>query len=150
MSVRYIELMEQKSAVIARVLEITRAVSLTGKEESVEKEADAFSTLYEQREIILRRIPKIEAEMEKETDAMSANKLVSEVHQIRIKNIVASQKEMATELIALDEANFKVYEKLKSHLAGDLKTVRQSKDVNERYNEDFYDDTRGYYFDKKN
>jgi len=150
MSARYVELMEQKSAVIARVLEVTRAVSFTGAEDAVEKEADAFSSLYEQREIILRRIPKIEAEMEKESIAISANKLVSDVHQIRLNAIIVKQKEMASELIALDEANFKVYEKLKSHLAGDLKTVRQSRDVNERYNEDFYDDTRGYYFDKKN
>jgi len=150
MSARYIELMEQKSVVIARVLEATRAVSFTGDKEAAEKEADAFSSLYEKREIILRSIPKIEAELEKESNAMSANKLVSEVHQIRLKNIIAKQKEMAAELIALDEANFKVYEKLKAQLAGDLKTVRQSKDVNDRYNEDFYDDTRGYYFDKKN
>lgn len=146
--------MEQKSAVIARVLELTRAQIFTGTPEAAETESDAFSELYERREIVLQSIPKIEAQLKDEANEQSikpGEPLGNALLNDRLMQIVANQKEMAKTLIALDEANFKAYEKIKIHLTGDLKNVRQSKDANERYSDDYYyNEEQGYYFDKKN
>ncbi|MCL2168664.1 MAG: hypothetical protein FWB74_01400 [Defluviitaleaceae bacterium] len=152
MSARYLELMEQKNAVVERVLELTRKQVFTGAADAAESEAEAFSELYERREIVLRSIPKIEASLKHESEVMGlppGGHLVSEKYRAQLEEIISRQKGMATELIELDEANFKVYEKLKSQIMGDLKNVRQSKNLNERYLDDTYD-TQGYYFDKKN
>ena len=146
--------MEQKSAVIARVLELTRAQIFTGTPESAEAESDAFSELYERREIVLQSMTKLESQLQEEAQAQAitpGQPLIDANLNEQLKQIVANQKEMATTLIALDEANFKAYEKIKSHLVGDLKNVRQTKDVNERYSDNFYfNEEQGHYFDKKN
>ena len=151
MSVRYLELMEQKNAVIERVLEITGSVVFTGAKDASEKEAEAFAELYERREIVLRSIPKIDAALAAESEAMGlppGGELVSEQYRERLHTIIVKQKEMAAKVLAMDEANTKIYEKLKVHLAGDLKNVRQTMDLNERY--DDFDSNQSYYFDKKN
>jgi hypothetical protein len=145
--------MEQKSAVVARVLELTRAQVFTGDADAVERESEAFSELYERREVVLKSMPEIHAKMKAESEAMglpSGGELVSHKYKERLEKIIAHQKEMAAALIKLDEANIKAYEKMKSHLVGDLKNVRQSKDANEKYMDAFYDESQSYYFDKKN
>ena len=149
MGIKYLELMEQKTAVLERILDITRKVVLTGEKDVAEKEGEEFSNLYERREPILKRIAKIDADLK--IEAMGLPPLDEPEYKDRLTAIIDKQKDVATQLLALDEANVKIYEKLKAHMQGNMKNVRQTIDVNEKYLDlEPYESAQGYYFDKKN
>jgi hypothetical protein len=152
MSVRYLELMEQKNSVIERILSITREVSLTGERDLVEKEAEAFVVLYERRDNIIKRIEKIDEALKAESKAMGlppGGDLVSEKYRQQLEAIIEKQRDMVAALLVLDAANIKAYDKMKQAVTGDLKRVRQNIDLNTRYMGDI-DGHQGFLFDKKN
>ena len=125
----YLELMQQKTAILERVLELTRGEVFTGEVEVAEKEAEAFANLYERRDNILKRMVKIIARLEEIDLPKDAPKCFTE----RVDGILDEQRAMASELLAMDKANIALYEKLKAHLQGNMKNVRQTIELNERY-----------------
>ena len=141
----FLELMEKKTVALEKILGITKATVFSGEVGSAEADAEAFAILYERRENILKRVEKADAAM-KELDLLED---VSDDFPKRFAVMKAKQRDIAEQLLALDKANMKAYDIIKAHLQGGLKTVRQTRDVNEKYL-DGYDDTEGYYFDKKN
>ncbi|MDR2167873.1 MAG: hypothetical protein LBE35_08520 [Clostridiales bacterium] len=152
MSARYLELMEEKNSAIERVLKITRDEYFSGEQDDMEREAEAFAKLYGKREGIIGQIGKIDDALKAESEAMGlppGGSLVSEKYRERLAAIVEKQKAMAAALLILDEANIKAYEKLKIHLQGGLKNVRQNMELSEKYIDDF-DGHESFYFDKKN
>jgi hypothetical protein len=139
--------MEEKTAVLERILAITKEAVFTGKQTEAEKEADSFVTLYERRTNILKRIEKIDAALK--TEAMGLPPMDKPEYMAKLTTIKDAQKAIAAQLLALDEANVKTYEQIKAHIQNGLKTVRQTIDVNEKYL-DMFEPDQGSYFDKKN
>jgi len=139
------ELMEQKTDILQKILDITRPILLTGDPDNIDYEAQAFVNLYQRRENILVGVEKIDAQIA----ALNLPEQLGAEYVIQLAVINDKQKKIATELIELDKANMAIYEKLKEQVKGDLKNVRQTKDVNEAYM-DAFDSPQGYLFDKKN
>jgi hypothetical protein len=140
----YLELMEQKSNILEHVLEMTKRQVFTGEQGVAEDEVEAFIDLYGQREKIFERAMRLDSNIK----AMKISSSPSGEDEIKLATYINKHEEMAKEILALDEANVKMYETLKNHLASDLKGVTQTKNLNEGYMEHF--ETSGYYFDRKN
>jgi hypothetical protein len=137
--------MEQKATVLERILTLTREHVFTGNPDLFDKEAEAFVDLYQRRDDLLKRAIKANATLESIGPPTSGCKyLEKSLEEIRAKHIA-----IATELMALDVENAKVYETLKARIQGDMRDVRQTMDLNERYL-DSHEPAQGFYFDKKN
>jgi predicted transcriptional regulator len=137
--------MEEKTAIFQKVLDVTRPIVLTGDFERVEYEAQAFSNLYQRRENILSAIEKIDTQM----NTFGEPERFDAEYAIQLAVINDKQRKIAAELIEIKKKNMAMYEKIKEHIKGDLKNVRQTMDVNEAYMSDF-DTAGGRYFDQKN
>ena len=142
---KHLELLNQKTAIFQKVLDITQPIVLTGNPEKIEYEVQAFTNLYQRRENILADVEKIDAQI----DALDIPEHLGAEYVISLAVVNDKQKKIVSELIKLDKVNIAVYEKLKEHIKGDLKNVRQTMDVNEAYFESF-ESPQGHFFDKKN
>jgi hypothetical protein len=138
--------MGKKTAILEKVLEITKAEVFTGKVEVAEKEAEAFANLYEQRDGILKRFEKVDARLQEIGLPQNPTKCFPE----RLAAITEKHKAIAAELLEMDKANIAAYENLKAHIQGNMKNVRQTIELNEKYILDDDETPGGILFDKKN
>jgi ABC-type Zn uptake system ZnuABC Zn-binding protein ZnuA len=142
---KYLDLLRQKLAAMHKMMEATKAANFTGKEADTEKDAQTFVALYEKRANILTRIEQLDDAMALlESDAMEDENFNTAVTEIKTEI-----RELAGEFITLDKENMSVYQKLSSRLKEDIKKARQSRNINNRYVEDF-DAAQGHYFDARN
>ncbi|MCL2855537.1 MAG: hypothetical protein FWE21_07955 [Defluviitaleaceae bacterium] len=140
----YLDLIEQKTAAFERILDATKKHTFTGAKEAAEEEGANFARLYEEREHLFARVKKLEEALK----ACHPPSSPSGEEEIALATHLNKQQELAKEILAMDEANIKLYETFKTHITGDLKGITQTKQLNEAYMEDF--EVSGYYFDKKN
>ena len=139
----YIDLLESKTSTLEKVLLMTQETIFTGEESKALQEADAYSTLYERRDNLLARIKKADV-------ALAALGQPPAEIKGRIAEIIDRHKSLAGQIVELDKVNNKVYEKIRDFLQKDLKAVRQNRNINEKYGDDFDDMYYSAYFDKKN
>jgi hypothetical protein len=139
----HIKLLNDKTQSLEHILKISQDVLLTGTANAAEKEAEAFVSLYHRRENILKHIMDID-------NALKNLPPLTE-GAIEAAKAINRHREIAGQLLELDEANMKSYELIKSHLAENIKGVRQTRDVNEKYLDEYdgFGET-SYLFDKKN
>ncbi|MCL2235482.1 MAG: hypothetical protein FWB98_03450 [Defluviitaleaceae bacterium] len=139
----YLALVEEKSTILEKILNLTKEYKFTGEQGAAEQEAEAFSELYTRRENIFDRAKRLDEAL-KAADPLSS----SEEEKKTIEGLISKQNQMVKEILAFDEANMKMYEVFKAHLVGNLKGVVQTKHINEKYMDDY--ELSGHFFDKKN
>jgi len=142
------DLMAQKIDLLNRIVALTRAEKFTGNEDNVEAEVGAFIDLFEKRTAIIARIEKIDDALGL-LDPFDETDLFDNQFQDNIVNFREQARAIATEMIALDRANAAAVEKLSMHLKQNMKNIRQTREINHRYLDDF-ETTGGSFLDKKN
>ena len=139
----YIDTLQEKLDTMTRILEATKLLELTGKgdEENLEREAELFSSLYEQRADVIINIQQMDEALGKyKADGTS---------DAKAKKITDKIKETAKAIVELDKKHIAASEKLTVFLRGNLKQIRDGRDVSGAYSDDAAS-TSGYYFDRKN
>jgi hypothetical protein len=140
----YLKVLNQKLEALQKMLKATKSLNITGKgeDDDLVREAELFSSLYEQRNDIFTQIQKMD-------EALSQFKDIEEDKELAKarKPIVDNIKETAKELAELDKKHLETSKKLTLFLKGGLKKIRDGRDVNNAYNVDAYGASSGSYFD---
>ena len=146
---RYIELLGQKLKALNLMLEVTQNEVFTGNDDLAEREAEAFVTLYGRRTSILSDIEKIDDAIEL-LEPLDAQDIEEPEFQEQIVGFREKMKAIAKEMLELDKANMAAYEKISTFFKGNMKHVRQTKDLNNRYIDNLDAFTDGHLLDKRN
>ena len=139
----YLDVLNQKLDALTKVLNSTKRLKLTGEGESeqLEQEAEAFSSLYEQRANVITKIEKMDESLAQFKD-LENDKQFAKVRQPVVDKI----KKTAKAIAELDKKNIEISNKLMEFLKGNLKKIRDGRDINNAYTEDHVS-TSGYHFD---
>jgi len=143
-----LDLMGQKLDFLNRIVELTRGVTFTGEEANVEAEIEAFVSLYEKRTAIINRIEKIDDAIGL-LDPLDEDDMQDADFQARVVQYREAGRAIATEMLEMDRANARIYEKLSEHIKDDMKAVRQTREINTKYLDDF-ESAGGSFLDKRN
>lgn len=141
---QYLKLLNQKSAEVGKILELTQQAHFTGLKENIEDESERFASLYENREEIISRIQMID-------DALSDEAFddVADSEEPIYKQTIERIKSMAAAIVELDKKNMAVSEKLSGLLRGNLKQIREGRGTSDKYTSVYEESTSGFLFDKK-
>lgn len=143
-----LDLMEQKHQALKQMLDLTEKTVFTGEQANAEKEVEAFVALYDRRSNILARIEKIDDALGL-VEPLDAADMEDFDFQERVIALRTQTMETVREMVRLDKQNVLVYEKLSEFLKGSMRHVKQSKDINSRYFDDF-EGAEGGFLDKSN
>jgi len=140
----YMDLLNKKLELLLRMLELTQKVTITGEgdEEALEKEAEQFYNLYENRDVIVTKIQKIDKSLAEHKD-LETDREFSKTS----KPVLDKMKKTARVLIELDKKNIETSQNLTGFLKGNLKKIRDGRDISNKYGE-MGESTSGYYFDR--
>jgi len=144
---RYIKLLQDKLDALRHMRNVTVAQVFTGDESLVEKEAEAFIALYEERSRALERVEKINDALEL-LDPLDADDLSDMAFQSKVMEFRQNMVELAREMAMLDKANIIASQKITTYMKGSLKQTRQSLDLIQGY-DDYIDANEGHFMDKK-
>ena len=137
----HLGLLKQKLDALTKILEATRLMELTEgevSEDDLEREVELFASLYEQRAEVIAKIQKMD-------EALARYKGESPASE----KITGKIRDTAKAIFELDKKHIAASERLKASLSGNLKKIRDGRDVSNAY----YDDgisTSGHYFDRTN
>lgn len=133
------DLLKQKLDALIMILEATERLKLTGEgdDDKILQEAELFSSLYEQRAEVITKIQKLDEELSRHEEVKADKKLLTKI------------KNTAEKIAELDKKNLEVSEKFKVFLQGNLKKIRDGRDVSNAYVDENLS-TSGYYFDRTN
>jgi hypothetical protein len=139
----YIELLNKKLSSLTKMLETTQRVTITGEgeHEDLEKDAEQFASLYERREVFINTLKQLDEslaqfkEYEKDPDLIKA-----------ATPILKCIGEKAKSIAELDKKNIAVSAKISAFFKGNLKKLRDSRDISNKYSYDI-DGSAGHFFD---
>jgi hypothetical protein len=142
----YLALLKRKLAALLRMLELTNQLEITGEgeEEQLEKEAECFAALYDNRANIVNKIKKLDESLAQYKD-IENDKSLAKARQL----IFDKMKETVKTLVELDKKNVETARRLTDFLKGNIKKVRGERNINDIY-VDTNPSTSGYYFDRTN
>jgi hypothetical protein len=146
---KYVNILNEKLDALLQMLEATKRFKITGEgeEEVLEQEAERFASLYEQRAVIFTRIEKMDEELAQlKAEGLG---LPDKKFDKSCKDIEDKTREAAKALAELDKKNIEASEKLTAFLRGNLKKIRDGRDMSHAY-VDTHHTTSGYYFDRTN
>jgi len=149
---QYLDIINQKLDALHKMLEATKRLEISGEgeEDVLELEAERFSSLYEQRAEIFKRIEKMDEELAELKDLESPETDEADEFVRTRKLIVDKIREMAKELAALDKEHIEASKKITAYLRTNLKQIRDGRDVSNAYTTDTHESSSGYYFDRTN
>jgi len=144
---QYLNILEQKLDALTKMLEATKRLEINGEgdEDQIMQQVEFFSSLYEQRADIFSKIEKLDeslAQFEKFEENSEFNKL----HE----TVLAKISDVAKAMVALDKEHIEMSKKLTAFLRGNLKKIRDGRDVNSAYSGGSENSTSGYYFNRTN
>ena len=143
MAGRYTELLNQKLDILTKIFEATKRLKITGEgsEEEIEQEISHFSSLYEQRADLIKRIQKIDEEITALINNGSADSKEA-------ADIINKIKKAAKGTADLDKKYMEVSAKFSAFVKSNLKKIRDGRDMSSAYSDtDMYSQS-GNYFDK--
>lgn len=150
----YLAILNQKLDALTKMLEATKRLNLTGEgdEENLEREAELFTSLYEQRADVITKIQKMDEALERSEyvvvgllEDLDKDKNFAKARQ----TIIDRLKETAKAMVDLDKQHLTMSENLMSFVRGNLKKIRDGRDASTAYT-DTQGSTSGYHFDKTN
>lgn len=121
-----VELLTQKRDFMTNILNATKSTSLKG----TEKDVDVYTELIENRQIIFNNISDIDKKLQKQEDIIS-NASGDFLKQINI--ILEAIQSQAKQIIELDNQNKSLVEKAKTSLTGQIRSVKQGKNLSNIY-----------------
>ncbi|MCL1998059.1 MAG: hypothetical protein FWG65_04745 [Turicibacter sp.] len=138
---RHLEILTKKLEIMGKMLSATERLKLTavGERENLEREAELFSSLYEQRADAIARIKRLDEELAALGEAAGEAEL----------GLLQKISDVAERLIELDKLHAKKSEQLMAFLKGNLKTIRVGRGVADAYDAYGDGDGTGYYLDRK-
>ena len=139
MAGRHTELLNQKLDIITKIFEATKRLKISGEgsEEEIEQEISHFSSLYEQRADLIKHIQKIDVEIAGLNEKSDSNEVACIINKI---------KEAAKGTAELDKQYMKMSAKLSDFLKGNLKKIRDGRDMSNAYSDvDVYSQSGSYY-----
>ena len=144
---KYLTLLNKKLDALTKILEATGMPNFFGEgdEEYLQQEAERFTTLYENREEFIAQIQEIDKSL---ASFMGAGEADDELAKIG-KPVVDKIMETAKAVVELDKKHIAASEKIAAFLKGNLKQIRDGRDVSSAYT-DASASTSGNYFDKTN
>jgi predicted AAA+ superfamily ATPase len=134
--------LNQKLEALTNMLEATKRLKLTGtgSSDELEKEAEQFASLYEQRAEVVANIQQLDVRL----GQYAVNGLgKSPAQQAAEKKI----RETAKAMVELDRQHLAASEKLKGFLKGNLKRIRDGRGISNAYT-DILSAQTGYHFDR--
>ena len=142
----YVELLNKKLIFVDKMLEMTQEVDFSGND--LEKEADKYIALYENRNTLMGHMEKLDAELSS-TKYDGIKKDDSDASFVKArKQLTDKIKSSASKIIELDKKNAEISKKFTSQFKGNLKQVRDGMTVSDKYLDAY--DVSGYHFDKQN
>ena len=143
----YLNILNQKLDSLLNMLKATQILQITGEgdDDNLVNEAELYSSLYEQRAEVIKKIEKMDEKLVQYDDIKDNADLVKARSPI-IDKIKAAAKEMAE----LDKKHLESSKKLTKFLRDELKKIRDGRDINNAYNFEAYEALSGSYFDKTN
>lgn len=136
----HLDTLKQKLEAMNMILKATKRLTFTGEgnEEQLEKEAELFSSLYEQRADVITKIQKMDEILTKyNTETPETIKITEKI------------KETAKAIVELDKKHVEISKKHMLFLRGNIKKIRDGRDINNAYVDDTVASS-GYYFDRTN
>ena len=132
------DILKQKLEALVNILEATKLLEITGEgdEEQLEREAQLYSSLYEQRANVITKIQNMDEELAKFENVVPDKKISAKI------------AETAKAIVELDRKHLVDSEKLTAFLRGNIKKIRDGRDVSNAYGD--HHTTSGYHFDKTN
>ena len=132
------DLLTQKLDALNTILAATKRLKITGEgdDEQLEREAELFSSLYEQRAEVIEQIQKLDKEIEETSKGQEPD-----------RKLLDKIRDTAKAIAELDRQHIAASEKLTVFLRGGLKQIRDGRDVSNAYGEDI-GNTSGHYFDR--
>jgi hypothetical protein len=139
----YLDILSRKLSALVKILDITDSYEFTGSgsDEHMEQEAESFASLYEERAEIITEIEKMDAALVPFKDLESDKKTVQAG-----KSVLNRIKETAKAITERDKKNMEISANLTAFLKGNLKKIRDGRDVSNAYTE-AQRSSSGYYFD---
>ncbi|MCL2400180.1 MAG: hypothetical protein FWC91_10640 [Defluviitaleaceae bacterium] len=141
---QYLELLNKRLGYLQQMLQLTQKNTFDNPntdEETMLKEAEEFSNLYEGRGRIVTRIEKIDAELVQYKDLEGDEALAKEVNSIK-ENV----NTIAAAIIELDKKNMALSAKFTGFMRDNLKKIRDGREVSSIYN---VESSSGNYFDSQ-
>jgi len=138
MSTGHSDILKQKLNALVKIREATQRLEITGEgdEEQLEREANLYSSLYEQRADVILRIQKMDEELARFKNVKPD------------KDILSKIAENAKAIVELDRKHLAASEKLMAFMKGSIKKIRDGRDVTNAYGA--HQATSGYHFDSTN
>ena len=143
MSGRYTELLNTKLKIVTQIYAATKRLKITGEgsDEEIEREISLYSSLYEQRADLIKRIQKIDEEI-----AVLKNNGLADSKEAA--DIISKIKKAAKGTVDLDKQYMEISAKFSAFVKSNLKKIRDGRDMSNAYTDpDMYSQS-GNYFDK--
>ena len=139
---KHLEILSQKQHELAKILNATKQLKLTGEgdDENMEREAELFTSLYEERADVIAKIQKMDEDLAQFEDNWADD--------IAAQEIIAKIKETAKGIADLDKEHLVVSDKLMEFLKKNIKKIRNGRGVSSAYTDP--ESSSGYYFDSAN
>jgi hypothetical protein len=143
---KYLDILTKKLDALLKIHKSTRSIVITGEgdDDVLEVEADEFATLYDNRAKLIAEIEIFDKDLlqykDLEDDEGLKKKKTPLIEKIR---------ETAKAIVELDKKNIAASTKLMAYLKGNIKQIRDGRDISSAYS-DTSGSMSGYYFDRTN
>ena len=142
------QMLNKRLEILKEMVRVTKIESFTGDSKTADSEIENYIALMEKREHLLNDVISIDKKLGAPLFECVKNS-ENQYFRNEANSLIDETKNIVSELLAIDERNNTIVEKLMSHLKNSIKDLKVGKNVNAAYQTEYfgYD---GYLIDKMN